>query len=79
MGARTVVAFTKLASAGPISISGLRVGDAVVKVVDNSTYGDVTAAFAGFVLVDGELLQTGPDESDPLPTVTALIEREIVF
>lgn len=78
--------FSGLTSHGAISIAGLKVGDAVTKVVfattdpDTGTIAgqDVSSNFAPVILVDGELNQTVSSDFSS-DTFVAVLEREVLI
>lgn len=73
--ARTVYHFSGLASAGPVPVPGVRMGDTVIAVLKTSSdFSGGASSFLPFVLVDDQVQQT---ENDDLSAVTyaAVIER----
>lgn len=71
---RKAFAFSSV-SAGPVSVSGLRVSDTVVSAMD-SDGNDKSAKFAKFVAADDTLLQL---ISDAATSFVVLIERHVTF
>ena len=74
--ARFSATFTVSATAGPVSIPGLRVGDVVLHVID-SVNGSESGGFASVVVVDDELIQFNGEPSvvDPFFVV---VSREVM-
>lgn len=70
--------FTGLASAGVVSITGLKVGDTVIAVLDASAGSVLTSGFAPAVVSDDELIQLGGGLSG-IATLVAILERPVVI